>query len=114
MLVEFLHDSDQPLAESQRLWRYMKLSTLLLLLEGTAFLPSVATLRSGDAFEGISSVDAPWMFSALRKVHGREEMDRLHLWLKSKASQTEATILDSEHSVGPGTDAIWDRSSPAS
>lgn len=34
------------------LWRYMKLSTFLLLLEGKAWLPSVATLRSGDPLEG--------------------------------------------------------------
>lgn len=38
--------------ESDRtLWRYMKLSTLLLLLEGKAYFPSVAQLRKGDPLE---------------------------------------------------------------
>lgn len=33
------------------LWRYMKVSTLLLLLQGRAWFPSVAALRSGDPLE---------------------------------------------------------------
>ena len=41
------------LAGDTPLWRYMKLSTFLLLLEGKAFFPSVATLRKSDCLECI-------------------------------------------------------------
>jgi hypothetical protein len=45
-------DHGQPLGEHDALWRYMKLSTFLLLLDGKAFLPSVATLQASDPMEG--------------------------------------------------------------
>jgi hypothetical protein len=34
------------------IWRYMKLSTFLLLLDGKAWLPSIANLQSMDPLEG--------------------------------------------------------------
>ncbi len=34
------------------LWRYMKLSTLVMLLEGKAWLPSIASLQAMDPLEG--------------------------------------------------------------
>lgn len=39
------------LESTDTLWRYMKLSTFLLLLEGKAWFPSVASLRGGDPLE---------------------------------------------------------------
>ena len=41
------------LPDNAPLWRYMKLSTFFLLLEGKAFFPSVATLRKSDCLECI-------------------------------------------------------------
>lgn len=40
------------LESTDTLWRYMKLSTFLLLLDGKAWLPSIATLQSMDPLEG--------------------------------------------------------------
>lgn len=37
---------------SDPIWRYMKLSTFLLLLDGKVWLPSIATLQSMDPLEG--------------------------------------------------------------
>ena len=43
----------KPMLEpTDTLWRYMKLSTFLLLLDGKAWLPSIATLQSTDPLEG--------------------------------------------------------------
>jgi hypothetical protein len=39
------------LEDDTRLWRYVRLSTLLTLLEGTVFVPSIATLRKTDPTE---------------------------------------------------------------
>lgn len=39
------------LNDDTRLWRYIRLSTLLTLLEGTVFVPSIATLRKMDPTE---------------------------------------------------------------
>jgi hypothetical protein len=63
------------------LWRYMKLSTLLLLLEGTSFWPSVATLRANDPLEGELHPEPPWVNSALNSRHGRLAADELDEWL---------------------------------
>jgi hypothetical protein len=40
------------LESTDKLWRYMKLGTFLLLLDGKAWLPSIATLQSMDPLEG--------------------------------------------------------------
>ncbi len=40
------------LEPTDKIWRYMKLSTFLLLLDGKAWLPSIATLQSMDPLEG--------------------------------------------------------------
>src|SRR5947208_10696504 len=63
------------------LWRYMKLSSLFLLLEGTSFFPSIATLRAADPLEGNLHPDAPWLNSALSQLHGQPEADKLDEWL---------------------------------
>jgi hypothetical protein len=39
------------LDDQTRLWRYIRLSTLLTLVEGTVFVPSIATLRKSDPTE---------------------------------------------------------------
>lgn len=66
------------------LWRYMKLSTFLLLLEGKAFFPSVATLRRDDPLECVCDEDTVWLQNELSRDPGRyQEMCAwLDGWLK--------------------------------
>jgi hypothetical protein len=71
------------------LWRYMKLSSLFLLLEGTSFFPSIATLRAADPLEGDLHPDAPWLNSVLSKLHGQKEADSLDEWLLTQAHDWE-------------------------
>ena len=72
------------------LWRYMKLSTLLLLLEGKAFFPSVATLRSGDPLEGLLPRDTEaWLMGKLRDLCGDRSADGVDKWLLSRATEWE-------------------------
>lgn len=70
------------------LWRYMKLSSLFLLLEGIAFFPSVATMRASDPLEGDIHSDAPSLNAAL-KARGPEEADKLDAWLLMQARDWE-------------------------
>ncbi len=53
------------LPDETPLWRYMKLSTFLLLLEGKAFFPSVATLQKGDPLECVCDPATGWLQSRL-------------------------------------------------
>jgi hypothetical protein len=71
------------------LWRYMKLSSLFWLLEGTSFFPSIATLRAFDPLEGDLHPDPPWINDALSKLHGQKEADNLDSWLLSQAQDWE-------------------------
>ena len=71
------------------LWRYMKLSSLFLLLEGTGFFPSIATLRSADPLEGDLHPEAPWLNNALSQLHGQPEADKLDEWLLTQAQDWE-------------------------
>src|ERR1700731_2643935 len=80
MPIETLEHAGQ-LPEHLPLWRYMKLSSLFLLLEGTGFFPSIATLRAADPLEGDLHPDAPWLNGALSKLHGQEVADELDSWL---------------------------------
>lgn len=77
-----LLESAGSLPEHLPLWRYTRLSSLFLLFEGQAFLPSVATLRSADPLEGEIYADAPWISHALAK-EGPVPSDELDTWLLS-------------------------------
>lgn len=70
------------LESTTTIWRYMKLSTLLLLLDGKAWLPSIATLRSMDPLEGQLGKDF--------YLHLMLELGRL-----PDAKQTEKWLRDS-------------------
>jgi len=55
------------------LWRYMKLSTFLLLLKGTAFIPLLSKLQEGDPKEGRASTcstgeDEVWESDVFQKA----------------------------------------------
>jgi hypothetical protein len=67
----------------------MKLSSLFLLLEGTSFFPSVATLRAADPLEGTLHPDAPWLTSVLSALSGQGEADNLDTWLLTQAQDWE-------------------------
>ncbi len=44
---------NEPLSDDAKIWRYIKLSTLVYLLKGKrSFLPKLEALRQGDQFEG--------------------------------------------------------------
>ena len=69
----------ETLHSHQPLWRYMKLSTFLLLMQGKAWLPSVAALRSGEPLEGMLAKGlGPELLGELKKSGDSEE---LYEWL---------------------------------
>lgn len=70
------------------LWRYMKLSTFFLLLEGTAFFPSVGTLRSGDPLEGDLHAEPEWLIGKLDDL-SEGTFKKLTNWLLCKATKSE-------------------------
>src|SRR6266568_5613260 len=88
------------------LWRYMRLSTLLMLLRGKVFVPTITELRRGDPIEARKlSTDTRAYFDDL------PDQDRE--WLLRRANEKERIILNH-----PGTDCsqraamfvrIWDR-----
>jgi hypothetical protein len=83
------------------LMRYMKLSTLLMLLEGKAFFPSVSTLKQGDPLEGELCSEAPWLVGKLRKVQTKDEEENLDEWLlKNTALDWERTAQKSHDDNG--------------
>ena len=67
----------------------MRLSSLFSLLEGSTFFPSITTLRAVDPLEGDLHPDAPWLNTALTKLHGKEEANNLDSWLLSQAQDWE-------------------------
>jgi hypothetical protein len=69
---------------NQILVRYMKLSTLMLLLNGKAFFPSVAKLQTRDRLEGALHMEPYWFFTMLREVRGSANTTKLEDWLESK------------------------------
>lgn len=71
----------------------MKLSTLLLLLEGKAFFPSIASLCKDDPFEGGLFCEPAWLMTALRELQDSE--GRLDKWLRERANCWEGASIDS-------------------
>lgn len=62
------------LESTDTLWRYMKLSTFLLLLDGKAWFPSVASLRAGDPLEAALGDDFyDLMWSRLQQEEGESQ-----------------------------------------
>lgn len=45
--------ASEDMSPTTPLWRYMKLTTLLMLLRGRVFIPTISTLRRDDPFEAI-------------------------------------------------------------
>lgn len=73
------------------LWRYMKLSTFLLLLDGKAWLPSIATLRSMDPLEGKLGDDFhAHLWAELDRQSLRQETEE---WLHEKLDASKKRLL---------------------
>lgn len=81
------------------LWRYMKLSTLFMLLEGKTFFPSVATLQKGDPLEGDLIPDPEWLQTRLREACG-DDLASLDEWLEQKADDWEKKLLERNRDQG--------------
>jgi hypothetical protein len=47
----------KPVAESEPLWRYVRLSTLFLYLSGKAYIPSIKALQQCDPTEGLENTE---------------------------------------------------------
>lgn len=92
--VKLLGDLENALGNPQ-MFRYMKLSTLLLLLEGKAFFPSVAGLHKGDPFEGELFFESPWLMSELNQIEQQDSADNLGHWLRARANELERKDIDS-------------------
>jgi len=85
------------LEPTDTLWRYMKLSTFLLLLDGKAWLPSIATLQSTDPLEGCLGDDYHVkLWSELARQGLRDETEK---WLRcsSDSSTRKFLKLNSDH-----------------
>lgn len=77
----------EDLPDDAELWRYMRLSSLLMLLRGKVFVPTIAELRVGDPVEAYNlSVETRQYFDRLM------EADRQ--WLTERASDLELKILN--------------------
>ena len=76
--------STEELPEDADLWRYMRLSTFLMLLRGKAYVPTIAELRHGDPpeatrlcqrtceyFDHLTEPDRDWLVA-----HAREEGEK--------------------------------------
>ncbi len=98
--------SGKALNEETELWRYMRLSTLLMLLQGKVFIPTIEDLRRGDPIEGRNLCKDTRAY-----FDGLSEADLG--WLLGKANETERVVL-TNRSVSPFEKArtyvrIWDR-----
>jgi hypothetical protein len=87
------------LESTDTLWRYMKLSTFLLLLEGKAWFPSVASLRAGDPLEAALGKD---LYAELwSAIDDKGEIERVSAWLDASLPDFMHRMLDrnSENSM---------------
>ena len=98
--VKLLGDLDNA-SNNPQLFRYMKLSTLLLLLEGKAFFPSVASLCKDDPFEGKLFCESAWLMTELSALREKDTEDKLDHWLRERANKWEKESIDSKE-TSPG------------
>ena len=84
--------------QNPMLFRYMKRSTLLVLLEGKAFFPSVSSLCKGDPFEGKLFCEDAWLMTELSALRGQDTEGKLDRWLLEHASGWEKKSIESPES----------------
>jgi hypothetical protein len=92
--VKLLGDLNSASCNPQ-LFRYMKLSTLLLLIEGKAFFPSIASLCKDDPFEGKLFCEDAWLMTELGALRGQDTEGKLDCWLRDHANQWERKEIGS-------------------
>jgi hypothetical protein len=93
--------SDSELDGATPLWRYMKLSILLLLSEGKAFFPSVRTLQASDPLEGTQHHDPTWLFTMFQHLHGSEALSEFESWLMNEWDEVSNHNLSNSGSFAP-------------
>lgn len=81
------------------LFRYMQLSTLLLLLDGKAFLPSVEKLQSDDFFEGEMFCESPWLITQIHRLLQGDSKTEFDAWVLEHANQLERQKLSSDKTI---------------
>jgi hypothetical protein len=99
--IQILNGLDQENPDLS-LFRYMKISTLLLLLKGKAFFPAVANLCKDDPFEGTLFCEPEWLWSTLSELKGQDSAAKLDMWLREKAKGWEREMIDSKE-TRPGS-----------
>jgi hypothetical protein len=82
------------------LWRYMKLSTFLLLLKGKAFFPSVETLKENDPLEGEFFQEPTSLAEELRILSG-EDAENVEDWLLSTCPEWEQEVAEADPTSRP-------------
>ncbi len=91
METAMTHQTD-PLPDTTPLWRYMKLSTFFMLLQGRAFFPTVATLQAGDPMEGALVAEPEYLLGRLKEILG-DKMLKLQHWLQERADPVENDFI---------------------
>jgi len=94
--IKHLLGTEETIDDNTPIVRYMKLSTLLLLLADRVFLPSLRCLQSLDKYEGV----LPQRMSIVRSYGGilDSRIRPFESWLLERAKGTEITPTDgSEH-----------------
>ncbi len=95
------------LPENLKLWRYMKLSSLFLLLEGKSFFPSVATLQGNDPLEGELHLEPAWVNHALNRLHGQPSADELDKWLLATTDDWVRKYQEVNKNNAPANTALF-------
>ena len=83
--IRVISDSND-LPGNAELWRYMRLGTLLMLLRGKLFVPTISELRHGDPHEARSVCAKTQAYFDDLRAADRE-------WLRSRATPIEQSIL---------------------
>ena len=83
--IRVISDSND-LPDNAELWRYIRLGTLLMLLRGKLFVPTISELRHGDPHEARSVCENTQAHFDDLSADDRE-------WLRSRATPIEQSIL---------------------
>jgi hypothetical protein len=76
----------------ETLWRYMNLSTFLLLMDGKAWFPSVESLRAGDPLEG--ALGKNFHTELWGAIQGTGEIEQVHEWTRNSLPDFMREMLD--------------------
>jgi hypothetical protein len=91
--LEILNAEPTWLTQDTPLWRYVRLSTLLLMLKNRVYIPSLAELRRGDPTE--ASFSSPARFEKFKNSLSAEDVD----WLTERAHLFEKCAIRGEYGM---------------